>query len=84
MWRWGGEYRGLRFNSLSGPVLGQLTALQLLYVHTALPAPPEGYRCGVCPFGLTSRFMDVEWWRVFALGEQVVMCVEVLSVAMGW
>jgi len=28
--------------------------------------------------------MDVEWWRVFALWEQVVMCVEVLSVAMGW
>ena len=25
------------------------------------------------------RFMDVEWWRVFALRVQVVMCVEVLS-----
>ena len=32
----------------------------------------------------TSRVMDVKWWRVFACEVQVVMYVEVLSVAMGW
>ena len=44
MWRWGGECRDLGFNELTGTVpseLGELTALQSLYVHTALPVPPE-------------------------------------------
>ena len=57
MWRWGGECRNLQSNALSGSVpseLGNLGQLQGLYVHTALPAPLEGYRCGVCPFGLMS------------------------------
>ena len=51
------------------------------------PRPTRGIEMWDVPFWLaerTSRFMDAEWWRVFALWVQVVMCVEVLSVAMGW
>ena len=45
MWRWGGERRDLGDNAITGPVpseLGELTALEFLYVHTALPTPPDG------------------------------------------
>ena len=90
MWRWGGECRELSRNALSGSVpteLGQLNALTELYVRTASPRPTRGIQMWGVPIRLaewTSRSMDVEWWRVFALWEQVVMCVEVLSVAVGW
>ena len=50
--------------------LGELTALRFLYVHTVPSRPTRVIEMWGVPIWLaerTSRFMDVEWWRVFAL-----------------